>query len=1265
MTASPVESKKDIGKTIDDLEELLHSKVVTTSDTSLFEFAHKPKDEAWIYDRRGSEVRTELYQKLFPAKSLVPELNAEYEAASKASADLGTWFADRIFSYTIGSSTNELGDVVSRFERGDVYANMSSLEDKVAAIQQLDDLARVARAHHLAPLTWKLPDMSSKVRTLYTKLAEQFADEAETKAMVFVQQRTTAVLLCDGLRVLGLPNIRPAYLTGGGRSGNESITGKKQEEVMRHFHAGLVNVLIATSVGEEGIDVPQCNLVVRFDLYTTVIQYMQSRGRARMEDSVYAHMLEDGNAEHKELMRWVIESADYLKLYCGSLPADRLLGKGTKLAQLILKDSANRSFQTDSGAVCNFSNCLVILSRYASSLHHLGAMTTEVYEERIIDGSSAQFQYVVRLPVDEHSPIRGAIGESRHNKALAKRSAAFKCVGQLRAKGLLDENLNSIFHKVKPDNLNARLAVSAKKDSYDMKVKPDLWQLGLGEVPAELYATTIHIVPSEPLKQPLAAMVLLTRHPLPRLPHFPMYLEDGIEAQVTLETLEDTLKVNDEDLGLLTEFTMNAVFADVFNKVYQHDPSRVGYWLAPLAVESSKGPMDLASLIDYAALGIASQDRRKWTSGTPASVWCNKFLVDPMSGKYHYITQSVVDGVNAFDPEPSEFLSGDGKKREAASIIYFTDSHWSLKDKNRLAAEWDRSQPVFAAELQTVRRNFLDRPTDQELATHMCWIAPEPLEVGRITPPMARTALAWPSIIHRVESYMIALEAFDKMGLSSVSAGLALEAFTKDDNTDDQDEQVHSGKCRGMGKNYERLEFIGDSLLKMTTTISIFNRTTCDEEGMHCRRMELLCNRRLFTVATESLGLEKHIRSQGFNRDTWYPENLVLLSGRGARAEPVQHGTRKHGLGMKTIADVCEASIGAAVMATKELPVPDRFELGIRAITRLVESEDHNIRSWSDFRAMYKPSAWELDLNDPIASNLAREVSARIGYTFKCPRLLRSAFTHSSDMNSPVPDLQRLEFLGDAVLDWVCIWWLFDSNPDKNPQWLTEHKMAMVSNMFLAALAVTLDFDKLFSVKTSKLAAAIFGYAGKVRAELQKPDCLKDFWTRIDGEKPPKALSDLVESTLGAMLIDSDFDYTRIERFFEKHVRPFFEDITLYDGFASMQPTSYIHKKLTREYGCCNFQMKSSEPQEGMLDSNVLAGILIHGNCIASSSGQSRRYAMVRASQQAIELLDGMLRAEFRKRFGCDCEKGAEMEQAEAAAGLAIIEGFPDVAASN
>ena len=1249
MTASPVESKKDIKKTIDDLEELLHSKVVTTSDASLLDFAHKPTDESWVYERPGLKTFTDLYQKLVPARSLIPDLNAVFQAATEASSELGTWFADRILTFSLGSSRHESSTIVTKFELSDVYANMYSLDDKDAGICQLKELAHIAQQHHFDPLASSLPDMSSKVQVLYQKLEEQFSRQAETKAMVFVQRRSTAVLLCEGVRALGLPIIRPKYLTGGGQSGDQTITGKKQEETMREFHAGIVNVLFTTSVGEEGIDVPQCNLIVRFDLYKTTIQYMQSRGRARMKGSVYAHMIEEGNFDHRATMDWVIESSDYLKRYCLTLPNDRLLGRGTKLAQLIAKDSANRSFQTESGAVCNFSNCLVILSRYASSLHHVGAMTTEVYEERILDDNVAQFQYIVKLPINDQSKIKGAVGEPRQNKALAKRSAAFKCVGRLRAAGLLDDNLNSIFHAVKPENLNARLAVTEKKDSYDMRIKPGLWQLELGETLCRLYAATLHVDAHTQLAHGLAPMVILTRRPLPQIPIFPMYLEDGIEAEVVIRNVQGSFAVDESDVNLLTNYTIHAVFADVFNKVYEEDSTRLGYWIAPLKEQAQKTPLVPSSLVDYEALRDATGNRKKWSPGSSTIEWCNKFLVDPLSGKYHYFTEDVVNGASAFDPEPAEFLPNEGKKAKATSVIYFTDSHWSVKQKDYLAKQWDRSQPVFRAELQTVRRNFLDRPTEQERARYMCWIAPEPLEIARIAPDMARTVLAWPSIIHRLESYMIVLEAFDKMGIPGMPPELALEAFTKDDNTDDQEQQVHSGKCRGMGKNYERLEFIGDSLLKMTTTITVFCRTTCDEEGMHCRRMELLCNRRLFTVATESLGLERYIRSTGFNRDTWYPENIVLLSGRGAKGQPAKHAARTHGLGMKTIADVCEASIGAAVMASKDLPIPDRFELGIRTITRLVEGEDHDVRSWSDLRTMYTPVGWELQTDDPIANNLAVQISERVGYSFKHPRLVRSAFTHSSDITAKVPDLQRLEFLGDAVLDWVCIWWLFDSNPDKNPQWLTEHKMAMVSNMFLAALAVKLDFDKFIIQRTTKLTAAISEYSTKVRDFLNLPNCPKDFWTRIKGDKPPKALSDLVESTLGAMLIDSDFDYATIEQFFERHVEPFFEDISLYDGFASMQPTSYIHKKLIREYGCCNFKMRSTEPQEGALDIIVDAGLLVHGKCIAKSSGQSKRYAMLRASQKAIEELKGMPRAMFRERYGCDCSKGAEMEEAEAA----------------
>lgn len=53
-----------------------------------------------------------------------------------------------------------------------------------------------------------------------------------------------------------------------------------------------VTLLVATSVAEEGLDIRQCNVVMRFDLAKTVLAYIQSRGRARKPGSDYILMVE-------------------------------------------------------------------------------------------------------------------------------------------------------------------------------------------------------------------------------------------------------------------------------------------------------------------------------------------------------------------------------------------------------------------------------------------------------------------------------------------------------------------------------------------------------------------------------------------------------------------------------------------------------------------------------------------------------------------------------------------------------------------------------------------------------------------------------------------------------------------------------------------------------------------------------------------------------------------------------------------------------------
>ena len=121
------------------------------------------------------------------------------------------------------------------------------------------------------------------------------------------------------------------------------------------------------------------------------------------------------------------------------------------------------------------------------------------------------------------------------------------------------------------------------------------------------------------------------------------------------------------------------------------------------------------------------------------------------------------------------------------------------------------------------------------------------------------------AISHRLESYLIALEACQVLKID-VEPELALEAVTKDsDNTEEhRAEQIHVQ--RGMGKNYERLEFIGDSFLKMATTISLYALYADNNEyEYHVQRMLLICNKNLFETA-KKLKLYEHVRSLGFSR---------------------------------------------------------------------------------------------------------------------------------------------------------------------------------------------------------------------------------------------------------------------------------------------------------------------------------------------------------------------------------------------------------------
>ena len=98
------------------------------------------------------------------------------------------------------------------------------------------------------------------------------------RIMVFTNYRTTAARLVELLnKVDGVSAVR---LVGQAtREKDKGLTQKKQTAILDDFRSGTFNVLVATQIGEEGLDIVECDAVMFYDTVPSAIRYIQRRGR--------------------------------------------------------------------------------------------------------------------------------------------------------------------------------------------------------------------------------------------------------------------------------------------------------------------------------------------------------------------------------------------------------------------------------------------------------------------------------------------------------------------------------------------------------------------------------------------------------------------------------------------------------------------------------------------------------------------------------------------------------------------------------------------------------------------------------------------------------------------------------------------------------------------------------------------------------------------------------------------------------------------------
>ncbi|KAH8808722.1 hypothetical protein F5884DRAFT_793130 [Xylogone sp. PMI_703] len=1253
MTASPVDSRVDIRLAAAELEGLLHCEIATAADPSLMKHSVNTQvEEVAPYEPLGPSFKTRLLKRIIDKFGCNPLLKKPIGYALNATRELGAWCADQVWWFCL--SDQEVQRLQAKAERCNLERRIPMplmlIEQMKAQIKQLQETVQMHGFGnpHYDEITGTSTNLSSKVVVLLKYLKARFSRPTDDKCIVFVKQRYTARLLekLFSQDHIGTPYLRVGTLVGTlrGAPGDSNVSFREQVLTLMHFRKGMVNCLFATSVAEEGLDIPDCNLVIRFDLYDTLIEYIQSRGRARHTNSRYVHMCEKGNVEHEYLLDEVRRNESVLKQFCAELPDDRkLLGSDFDMDYFLAKEKKHRVFIVEeTGAKLTYGLSLKVLSNFVDSLPRSGAINH--MPEYVITVRNKQFICEVLLP--EGSPIRRALGKPASTKQVAKCSAAFEACIELRKGKYLDANLLPTFTKSLPAMRNAVLAVSNKQEAYTMRTKPLLWMINDGE--EVLYLTVFTLGNADCLERSSQPIALLTRRPIPDLPSFLLHFGTGRNSPVNSITLDEPLKTESIILKQINAFTL-IIFKDVFSKEYQPDHTVMPYFIVPIKsnIEISANSSAI-ELIDWGAIKLVDKYEvgphfvgLPWDKNTPDAFFENKFVSDPFDGSRKFWTIGVSHKFKPLDPVPQNTAPRPGTRRNNDNIMEYSCSLW---EKARARRTFRDDQPVVECELVSLRRNLLDEfDIIEDETPKKCYIIMEPMKISPLPTTIVAMAYLFPAIIHRVESYLIALDACALLHLE-IRPDLALEAVTKDSDNTDSHGETQINFQRGMGNNYERLEFLGDSFLKMATSISLYSMLPeNDEFRYHVDRMLLICNKNLRNNAIK-LKLYEYIRSKSFNRRVWYPEGPVLLRGKNTAIQ------KSHRLSDKTIADVCEALIGAAFLAHRDSKDMDN---AVRAVTELVCSDNHRAACYADYYKLYKMPAYQTAPATAAQRELASQVEMKHNYHFQYPRLLRSAFMHPSYpyVYEHIPSYQRLEFLGDALLDMVAVDFLFINHPTRDPQWLTEHKEAMVSNQFYGYLAIKLGFHKHLLYFHGDIQNQIRDYITEIeycqslaeeeaiRCGKSKKDISPDFW--IDARRPPKCLPDVIEAYVGAIFVDSRYNYDEVQRFFNVHIAPFFQDMSLYDRFASKHPSTVLTRFLNDNMGCTNWRVYTKAlPQINGEKNGVMCLLRIHEVVVCDGVAESGRYAKTKVCKAAMEILSGLPINEFREKHGCNCGDG-------------------------
>jgi ERCC4-related helicase len=720
--------------------EKIHRQMDIAQDPFVLSLKHEGTDRS----RRTLQKAIEKHD----TRSL-RQMRSFCRSSQKLSEELGTWAADYYISEVVSNAERAAGAVSIWYDKW-LEAEKTYVADLLRKVN-----THLPRGSELSPLT-----TSAKFRVLLKLL---MVEEGEVFGIIFVRERNTVAVLSHMLTRVAEVNdkYRISTATAMGKRDLWDISQSMDAAALRGFRTGKVNLLIATSVLEEGIDVPACNLVICFDEPPNLKSFIQRRGRARMRDSRLVVLI-DANSDRRA--EWQRLEEQMKERYADQ---ERELQRMQDIEES--EDAEGDFFVVEStGARLDYDNAKQHLDHFCKILspgEYVDSRPDYIVEPTPGDASLLSCRVLLPTYVPQH--VREA--HSARTWAAEKnatKDAAFQAYLALYKAELINQNL--------------------------LPFRPE------------------DFFPNEKVEEGLV-LVGERWDPWPRVA---MAWERGETLWSYLLTLRDE---NGTSLG--EYYMVLPVDLPLMKPISLYMDQRTTW-----TIDFSKGYAvpAVARGTDHTSTLLALHFSHRWPSQEKAHVV--RFVAKNASLS--------MDGLGAVNFDLGQTIGGlDYLIRDRSGCPYIYDGYLPMKPPpgsvQRPFNGWEEAPsdvPYLILKKWTRRADFLHPVMGDPNA-----VPGNPTKLyGRVYPapwtrvdtvPMAHAKFGMliPSILHVVETYLVAMRVCSKVlkPLAFDDVELALTAI--------------SARSAAEPRDYERLEFLGDSLLKFCVTVNVAAERECDK----------------------------------------------------------------------------------------------------------------------------------------------------------------------------------------------------------------------------------------------------------------------------------------------------------------------------------------------------------------------------------------------------------------------------------------------------